>query len=311
MISVIVPVYNVKKYLPECIESVLTQTYDNLELILIDDASTDGSGLLCDRYAEGDRRIKVLHREQNGGLSGARNLGLDIACGDYVTFIDSDDIVTREYLSVLLDYMNKEDADIVSSPLKRFADGEKIIGGRREKGNEVLLYTGEEAVRKTLYQTESINCSACAKLYKRNLWEEIRFRQGILYEDLDVFYKAFFAARKIVHIPDYIYYYRRNQGSILGVFNKKRADVIGVTEKIMSYMAANNPSLLPAAHDRCLSAAFNILVLMKRNSFHNEELRERCKSTIKSYRWESLKNPEVRLKNKIGILASYLLFDLL
>ena len=119
LISIIVPVYNVEKYVAECIESIIKQTYQNLEILLIDDGSTDNSGKICDKYAEKDKRIKIIHKE-NGGVSSARNLGLDLAQGEYIAFIDSDDFVSNKYIESLYSAIEHKDAEIVLSKYSNY-----------------------------------------------------------------------------------------------------------------------------------------------------------------------------------------------
>lgn len=306
LVSVVTPVYNVEKYLRECLDSIIAQSYENWKLILVDDASSDRSGEICDEYALRDERISVIHHEKNGGLSMARNSGIETADGDFITFIDSDDIISPEYLNILVNESLKQDADIVVSPLATFKASKELNNQTAKQNGRTIVHAPEEAVEKTLYQTTGLTCSSCGKLFRKSLWDGIRFTKGILYEDLDVFYKIFLKANKIVEIEDSLYYYRQNPDSILGVFNPKRMDVLQVTGNIVKYMETRYPDLLPAAKDRQLSAAFNILALALVHDYQDEELKNRCMSIIKKSRFGSLKNPKVRLKNKLGIIISYL-----
>ena len=210
LISVIVPVYNVKPYIDKCMQTILSQTYSNLEIILVDDGSTDGSSDVCDTYAASDSRIKVIHKE-NGGLSSARNAALDIATGDYIGFVDSDDYIHVQMFEKLIDASKKSDCEI------------SICAHYTEKGNTLyidepvfdneIIYTPNDA-QKTLIEDINIRSYAWDKLYKANLFEGVRYPVGRNYEDIATTHILFSKAKKICHIPQYLYYYQIREGSI-------------------------------------------------------------------------------------------------
>lgn len=300
MVSIIVPVYNVEKYIGECIESIIAQTYNDWELILVDDGSTDFSGRISDQYASKDSRISVVHIE-NGGLSCARNKGIEVAKGDLITFVDGDDVLYPYSLSLLVGIINDSGADIAMGVFNRAAEY-SVIDTYSNK-LKVRLYTSVSAIEGVLYQKE-IHHSASAKIYRRDLFEKIKFTEGILYEDLDFFYKVFVKCKRIAYIDIPVYFYRNTPGSILNSWSTKRFDVLEVTANIEKFIAKEYPALLPAARDRRLSANFNMLALA---SIRNEKTTaDKCWEIIKKYRRESLLNPKVRLKNKFGILLSYI-----
>ena len=177
-ISVIVPVYNVEKYLSKCIDSILSQTYKNLEIILVDDGSPDSSPKICDKYKERDNRIKVIHKK-NGGLASARNAGMDIATGKYIGFVDSDDMIAEDMYEVLLENMIKSNAEIAvcykTDILENLQTGKGIV--------EELNKT--QALKKMVLGIE-FGSHACDKLFKREiLVSDIRFPEGKTYEELD------------------------------------------------------------------------------------------------------------------------------
>lgn len=294
MVSVIVPIYNCEKYLQECIESILAQTYTDWEMILVDDGSTDSSGRIADSYAATDPRIRVAHFA-NGGLSAARNKGIELAQGEYITFVDADDALFPDAVMSLKNAADRNGADISSGEFRH----DKRRGG---KGNE-KVFSPEDAVADTLYQTTLLP-SAWGKLYNAKLFSEIRYTEGLYYEDLDLFYHVFLKANRIVHIFEPVYFYRMTTGSILHTWDKRRLDVLEVTRKIEDFMTRNYPKLVAPARDRRLSANFNIFALA---SIHGEkDVAGRCWEIVKAYRRQSLENPKVRLKNKVGILLSYL-----
>lgn len=224
-ISVIIPVYNVEKYLNRCVTSVLAQTYREFELILVDDGSPDNSGALCDALTSRDSRVRVIHKE-NGGLSSARNAGLDIATGKYVTFIDSDDVIHPCYLECLLKLCAEHDADISMGKLTRFSadaptEFEMLQQGAplKKSGIETLHCYFDE-------KTEVSNfVSACCKLYKRSLFDGLRFPEGRLFEDEFTTYRLYYRAQKVVISDSILYYYYENDAGITrNLTLRKRCD---------------------------------------------------------------------------------------
>lgn len=303
LVSIIVPVYKVEKYLRQCVESVLAQTYSCWELILVDDGSPDSSGRIADEFARRDSRVRVIH-QKNAGPSAARNAGLDSANGELITFIDSDDIISPEYLSALLMMLQTTGADIATVAQSRFS---AVPAPGRFVASQVKVLRAEKAVERMLYQTGEPNASAASKLYRRRLLDDFRFREGIYYEDLDIAYRLMLKARKVAVAPARLYYYRRTPGSILSEFRRERLDVLDVTARMEPWLRKNgHAALIKAARSRVLSAAFNMFCLLKRNDPTLSQASNRCWLTITAYRGECLLNPKVRLKNKLGILASYL-----
>ena len=164
LVSVIVPVYKVESYLHRCVDCILAQTYANLEIILVDDGSPDNCGKICDEYAQKDKCIKVIHKK-NGGLSDARNAGLDIAMGEYITFVDSDDWIHFQYVEILLNNLTKADVDISTCSFVRTP--EKMLMDSKVSESSYHIYSSEKAIEQTLYQNRLDN-SAWGKLYKKD-----------------------------------------------------------------------------------------------------------------------------------------------
>lgn len=201
-ISVIIPVYKVEKYLKRCVESVVNQTYKNIEIILVNDGSPDKCGEICDEYARIDSRIKVIHKE-NGGLSSARNSGLDIASGDYIMFVDSDDWISEVSLEQLNEYIDM-DYDIINFKFSFVKENSKELietNNNIKDSYECDLITYIDK----LFSGE-LNFFIWNKLYKKNLFDEVRFPEGRNYEDLATIYKLYFNAKSII-VTDYTLYY--------------------------------------------------------------------------------------------------------
>ena len=215
LISVIVPVYQVELYVRKCLDSIIEQEYENLEIILIDDGSTDGSSQICDDYKSKDKRIKVIHRE-NGGLSSARNAGIDIANGEYIAFIDSDDWVDPKYIEKLYSVCEIYDCDIAQCSYENVINEDDFIWKDKTGGNkQPMLYTGREFSYAT-YRLLSWECNLVwNKLYKKSLFEDIRFPVGKIHEDEFTTYKLVWKSDKVGVISDQLYYYRYRIGSIM------------------------------------------------------------------------------------------------
>ncbi len=218
LISVIVPVYNVKEYLEECILSIRQQTYQYLEIILVDDGSSDGSGNLCDKYAEIDDRISVIHRK-NGGLSAARNSGINVALGDYLVFVDSDDMLHPRMIEVLYQNMNMYDADI-SICSHEFVRGDvsyrDVVNKKLMKPKE-NVWTGRECIKKFYNKDLSLDMIVMwNKLYKIEVFKTLRFPEGKIQEDEYINYQILYSAEKCFYTDLQLYYYRKRTDSIMG-----------------------------------------------------------------------------------------------
>ena len=320
LVAVIVPAFKAEKYIGDCIRSVLAQSESRWHLVVVDDGSPDNSGEIAAGFARHDKRISVVRRE-NGGLSVARNTGLELAPPTpFVTFLDADDVLHPEFLSVLLSLQQKS-ADRIScvahfrfpaseSLNENLADGEYTLFSKYAQATAPDLsvgchYATEEAVRRILYQRE-LDHSACGKLYPRHLVPPGIFNKGIGYEDLDAFYRIFRDAREVVFLPAPLYGYRYNPESYTNTFNVRRADVLDVAERMERYMQMENPSLLPAARSRLLSAYFNILALAAASGRNYDDLIKRSIIGIRRLRRAALFDRNVRLKNKAAIIVSYL-----
>ncbi len=237
-ISVIVPVYKVEKYLHECIDSILSQTFSDFELLLIDDGSPDKCGEICDAYATTDKRVKVIH-QKNRGLSAARNSGLDIACGRFVTFIDSDDVVNIYYLEALYRMHIQYNADVVVSSFSSFincyAQKEQCIS------EDVICMSSKGAVL-SVYSSnvDRIPIVSCGKLYDIRLFDAVRFPIGKIHEDQYVTPIVLYMAKRVVWLKAPIYGYRKREGSIMNVgFSLNRFDSIEAMDYCISFFNMN------------------------------------------------------------------------
>lgn len=244
LISVIVPIYKVEAYLDECISSIVAQTHKNLEIILVDDGSPDNCGAICDAWAAKDSRIQVIHKE-NGGLSDARNAGIEIANGDYIAFVDSDDWIKPEMYETMLAALTRENADICAcNILSCYAD-------RQIKWGCCEYTTGNsEKILSMLYNDTAYPVSAWNKLYRRTLWAQIRFPKGKICEDAFTTYLLTHQAKRIVQITDPLYCYRIRENSIMtSAFSIKRMNEEEAWRCNYQFVQQHYPRLYKASFD--------------------------------------------------------------
>lgn len=248
-ISVIVPIYKVEKYIHRCIDSILNQDFLDYELILVDDGSPDNCGKICDEYEKKDNRIKVIHKK-NGGLSSARNAGIDIMSGKYVTFIDSDDFIHPSMFSSMINEMEKQSADIaVCSFLRTATDVEP-----QKISKEYKSFNNFQSV-KMLY-TEGITfITACGKIYKSSLFENIRYPHGKYHEDEFITYKLLYSSEKVIFSEEQLYFYYVNPESITqSSFSEKHLDALDAFVERTNYFAEKNEVTLAQLASNALIA---------------------------------------------------------
>ena len=238
LISVIVPIYNVEKYLERCVNSILNQTYKNIEIILVDDGSPDKCPQICDEYKNMDSRVKVIHKE-NGGLSDARNYGLSIATGKYVSFVDSDDYIHEETYEKMIKALELQNADIVSCGINHVYDN-KIESINIEQ----KIYDDESAIE-NLIIGKNLNQTVWNKIYKKNVIDNILFEKGKINEDDFWTYKVFSNSKKIITLNDCLYYYVHRESSIMGQgYSIKNLDGLEARYKQYEFMKDNYPNLV-------------------------------------------------------------------
>lgn len=305
LVSVVVPVYNVEQYVGHCVESLLNQTYPNMEIILVDDGSRDQSGAVCDRYGQKDRRIVVIHKK-NGGLSDARNEGIRRASGKWITFVDSDDYVHPEYVRVLHRNITESGAEIsVCQFVRESADRERAAWeGKENKAipGRTTIYSGAESLENLLYQY--ISTSAWAKMYKTELFEGTFFPCGKLYEDVVTVFDVFGKAEHVVVSNCALYCYCVRKGSIVRrKFEEAKLDYIENTRYVLDRTRELFPALEKAAISRALWADVHIVVQIGRDKRYAGVQAELWKE-IKKYRKSVLADRKCRLQNKAVMLLS-------
>lgn len=251
-ISVIIPVYNVENYLRNCLDSVLHQTFEPYEVILVDDGSTDRSGAICDEYVGKHPRFRVIHGS-NRGLSAARNTGIDLASGDYFAFVDSDDQLHPDYLNVLMQLIRKYDADVAACGfVKAATPSETDCWGGEDR---VEIRRGKEVLEK-INQNDVVVTVAWNKLYDRKFFKEygLRYPEGKCYEDMYLTPQILFHSRTMVLTGQKLYFYRQRPDSITGsAFNPKKMDGLDSIEfRIRYFDELHRDTLKYAEYESCI-----------------------------------------------------------
>ena len=306
LISVIVPIYNVEKYLPKCIESICNQTHQNLEIILVDDGATDGSGAICDSYKEKDERIKVIHKK-NGGLSDARNAGLQICTGEFIGFVDSDDYIAPDMYEVLLRASIKENAEVSMCGRYKYYEETGTVEPLFILEQETVMHP-EEAIKRLLLW-DGCDSAAWDKLYKRELFQKRRYPIGVICEDLNVTTRIFSECTKIVHIGMGKYYYLMRGNSISrGTFSTKKFDAYEQSKLNMDFVRTNFPKLQKEAEYFCLRNSLGIVFSAVTSSVEKAEDRKRVLKVIQKNIKPLLLNKYVKWEEKVFNLKLILKF---
>lgn len=246
-ISVIVPVYNVEKYIRCCVDSIIDQTYENIEIILVDDGSTDSSGTLCDEYLakeSNNKIIKVIHKE-NGGTSSARNAGKKLATGKYIGFVDADDYIHPRMYEKMIEVMKETCSSIVVCRFDYVSDDCVVNTCYEEDGKIIGTFTAKEALKNLLVDDSSVNSGImCDKLFDINLFNGLDFPEGLRHEDDYLIHHLFGDASKVTYLSDKYYYYRIRSGSFMNRFSLKNVDLLLAHEDRILYYKSKFPDIL-------------------------------------------------------------------
>lgn len=300
LISVIVPIYKVEKYLDKCVESIVSQTYKNLEIILVDDGSPDNCPKMCDDWEKKDKRIKVIHKK-NGGLSDARNKGIDLAKGDYLTFVDSDDYVEKDYTAFLYKNLVNNNADIsMGKQFVRYSNKTLNTGS----GN-IYIVNPHDCFDKLLYG-EDFDVSAWAKLYKKELFENVRYPKGKIFEDSATTYKLIDKSNIIVLNSKPIYNYIIRDDSITtNNFNEKKMELITATKEMCEYIEKKYPDLENGCERRVMYSYLSTLSQLAKTKQVNKVYKKRIMSYIKQNRKKVLSDRRISKRDRYGLISTY------
>lgn len=307
LISVIVPIYNVELYLKRCIDSILCQTYENLEIILIDDGSTDESGKICDEYQTIDKRIKVIHTK-NRGAANARNCGINLAKGEYIGFVDSDDYIKKDMYESLIFSMNEEiDITCCTREIKRNSQkrNEPVY---RCALNKKKVFTKEEALKELLLY-RYLSFSVCTKLFKRKVIGNIRFPKGKTCEDIPFTYMVLKRAQNVAHVGKPLYVNCQRNDSTSGCqFHKGKLAGIYFERKILNDVKNIYPSLIPEANYMYLNCLYNMIIHIKESGLdkNSRKIIRKMRVELMWFYVKNLKNEHIDSHYSIRVLLNCL-----
>ena len=301
LVSVILPIYNVELYLKECIESVIGQSYKNLEIILVDDGSTDQSPYICDEYAKIDSRIKVIHKK-NGGLSDARNVGIQASSGAYIALVDSDDLIAQSFIEELYECCIKSNAMIAVCAYSKFSNEDEIIISNNQ-GNAQII-SGRELV-KQIYrgQAGKFGFVAWNKLYSRKLFDSVQYPFGRIYEDTFTTYKLFLNSNQIALLNKSLYFYRIRPESIMSarVSLKKIKDGVDADASVVKYFYENRDCELLSYMSSlfCKQAILSYYKIIPKVNHDEKAEAKKYLKTVYRQTWNYCRGSSMNFKKKV------------
>lgn len=301
-VSVIIPVYNCEKYIDRCLSSVLKQTYRDLEIILVNDGSTDQSGMICDRYVEYDSRVRVFHKK-NGGVSSARNLGLDNSSGEAVLFVDADDYIFDSHIETLVQLYHKTKANVViTSYIKKKYN--TTIKRNLNNNNSTMILSGNEAVV-DMFLMKHFDSSVCCKLIVGKRFNNIRFDENLIVaEDMFYFYQLFLNTDRVAFSDIHEYVYVQYKSSANNSFSKKKIKSLDIFEYLISI--SNTKSIKESIKSKYISTCFHFLSM----DGLDEESKKDLVYRIKKYRYDTILSKCTSIKVRLAVLLSYINYDL-
>lgn len=298
-VSIIVPVYNVEPYIKQCVESCLQQDYENIEILLVDDGSTDNSGIICDELKKMSAKIRVFHKE-NSGPSDSRNYGIEHSKGEFVIFVDSDDIVERELVSTLFKGIEDYKCDIAICGFTHFNDGEVP---RFAHDTKYHFLNKEDAIIEFLYQ-RNIYPSSCAKIYRKGLLKNNKFVKGQQCEDNDFLFRVFLSCKKVGLNKSLLYAYRHRIGSrTTSDFLEMDFDIIEIGKHILKDSKEMGADVYRAAVTYQITNCLRIFMTTS-NKYYADERFQYCIDFIRDHFKETLKDNNVRLKVKVALIMN-------
>lgn len=301
LISVIVPIYKVEQYMKRCVDSILNQSYSNLEVILVDDESPDNCPSICEEYCQLDQRVHVIH-QKNAGLSGARNAGIDIARGEYLAFVDSDDFVAKDFIQSLYEALIHTDSQIAMCKYE-YIKGDCMT--QNHKDGEQVVYTGIEMIENMYSPDGAFFVVAWNKLYKRSLFEGIRYPQGRIHEDEATTHRLYKKAKQAVFVERFLYgYFVGGESITRNKFNPKRLDWAWAVEQRLDFLEQEGlywilPTAIRAYADGVIDLYYQCEELLPDSKKEQEELKKKVRAGIKQAK-EVKTFGTIPLKTRIG-----------
>jgi len=312
-LSIIVPIYKVEKYLPKCIDSILSQTFTDFELILVNDGSPDNCGRICDEYAKKDRRVIVVHKE-NGGLSSARNAGIKLSQGKYIGFVDSDDYIDEKMYEILYNNAELHSSDVVVCDYKKINVNDTYDKNRHNNELNISHYTNIEALYQLYPQKLEPDMAnkgrdvkwniICNKLFKRGIFEKLIFKEGRIHEDEFIIHQILYNCTKVTYISTILYFYVQSPNSIMrSTYSKSKLDkVYALKERADYFMKIEEDTLGHLAYKSFLESFFWNYIIAKSELKNDRQELKKLKNTFASSINSLLINPLIGWKQKIYCL---------
>lgn len=297
-VSVVVPVYKVEKYIHKCVDSILNQTYENLEVILVDDGSPDQCGAIIDIYAKEDKRIIPLHKE-NGGLSDARNYGMKYVTGEFTFFVDSDDWLEHSMIETMVMNSIKFQADVVQSAFYYAYEDHLLFDNRYYSKEEPPVVLDNKTLMKELVINEKVKNFAWGKLYKTNLIHDIPFEKGVLFEDVFWAHRVMHRVNKFVIVGQPFYYYQQRSDSIVAAYTPRNLDILKGLKERHKFIEEFYPELTDSSYELILKSSlthYNLLFLNRdkdKNAIHRKEVQKYVKAHYTQFKSSVKDNNEI------------------
>lgn len=303
LVSIIVPVYNLEKYIDKCVDSLVNQTYENIEIVLIDDGSSDASNNKLKQWSLKDRRIAVFE-QNNGGMGSARNMGLENANGEYITFVDGDDYVTNTYIYDL--YQGIQVGSDISMIKRQLVDEDGIIIGKKIPSSlKIDILTEKETMETILYQNP--DTEVWGKMFPKEYFAEVKFPIGKYYEDMAIMYRLIEKSKRVSYIDVVGYFYVQRQNSIINrSFSLNKMDIVEIGEELSTYIHRKYPDLEIAVANRLFAAYSNVWLQIPMNKERYIKENEILWNLIKKYRKKVILNKSKNAKARIGASVSIL-----
>ena len=306
LISVIIPVYNVKQYIERCIDSVLNQTYKNIEIILVDDGSNDGCNEICNMYAEKDKRIKVVHIK-NSGVSNARNLGIRLANGDFITFVDADDYIDTSCIEKMYKLCKDEQCDI---GIVGTLENNELTNKTNTSGESIDMVLSAENALKEMLNEKYYYGNVWGKIYKTDIWKNIHFNEDtVIGEDMEVLYKVLLKSNKVkINTNERLYYYtkNRNDSATKSNYNKNWEKEIAICENILKDCRENHKDVFPFALKRYIRINYSCIVKILTYDSENKEVYTQLRKNILKYNEYGIYNKfDLKMKVKIRLVLYF------
>lgn len=306
-VSIIVPIYNISDYIENCVGTLLKQSYPNIEILLVNDGSTDDSLDICKNLESLNKSVRLIDKS-NGGLSSARNAGIVQAQGEYIAFIDGDDWIETNYIEMLVNAIEEQNCDIAVVHMKKETNYLSYDVKPTVDETRWRFFSRDQAMRE-LFTTNNIGYSACNKLYKKDLFKKIRYPVGKLMEDKGTTYKIIDGASNgiVVSSAKIYHYYMRPTSIMKSKFNIRRFDSFDIHEDILKYIKSKYPQLTELVEGRYVYEALRMIMSMIEGNFHEKSGYKRCIDIIQQYSIVVFRQSETTMLYKI-ILKSVLTF---